>query len=365
MNNIKKKFQNKVYKRHGFTLLELLIATAISAIVMLSVMITVGNIYFAQKKVRFSQNFYTESRILMERISQHARNNTIDYDRYFIEVGPDDTTGKCPNFDVKQQGATTSLSNERANRAGKDGYIQGYSSIFYWDTNANGNGTQDRNLGGRNIDGDIDPCAQAFHGDSPQLELFLINGARTLRTAIRNKMVDTTGKREIDKSAADFDASESYRIEIQRQLGADKDNDMIVDVWGPYDANEDGDYEDYLDGDTKIVWDDTNGCELYVDTNEKYSILGDETSEDFCEKAYDWTSISPELMEIENLTFQPGPDRDPFLNFRVDEVQVHPHSFISITTNVREPSKFGYKEGEQPRMEFQTMVSSRVFGNTR
>ncbi len=360
---MKKYFQNK-YKKIGVTLIELLIAMGISSIVMVSVLTTIGNIYFSQKKVRFSQNFYTESRILMERIAQFARNNTIDYDRYFLEVGPSSVGTDCDYFAEEQTTDSGSLPNTpesvgKTNRASLEG---GYPSIFYWDTNSDG--TQDRNLGGMNLDGNEDPCAQAFNGISQDV-LYLINGARTLRTAIRNK-----NDYDIATESTD-DAKEDYRIEIQRQLGADTDNDLVADIWGPYDADDDGGFTNYAQGDVNIIWNSGNStCELHWDKDgdnfdETFSILGDKTSEDFCMKAHDWTSISPKLMKIESLTFQPGPDRDPFLNFRVDSVQVHPHVFISLKTDVRDPSAHGYENGKQPKLSFQTMVSSRVFGNTR
>ncbi len=401
---MKKYFQNK-YKKSGVTLLELLIAIGISSIVIVSVLTTVGNIYFSQKKVRFSQNFYTESRILMERISQFARNNTIDYDRYFLEVGPDDTNivspaiAVCANFVKEQHKDTSSLVNNADNRAGAGDYIGGYPSIFYWDTDADGNGTQDRNLGGMNINGDADPCAQAFSetlgitNNKSQASLYLINGARTLRTAIRNKLInnaatpvrvepfDQDNDNDIDDDdylVLSVDTDESFRVEIQRQLGADTDNDLVADVWAPsesvtIDIDSDGGVET---GEIRVHWDDVSSqCIIYVDdgansgeydVGESYvKILGDETSEDFCAKAHDWTSISPKLIKIDDLTFNPAPDRDPFLNFRVDEAQIHPHVFISLKTDVRDPSAHGFEAGNQPKLSFQTTVSSRVFGNTR
>lgn len=374
-----KKLPSKTFKTSGVTLIELLVATGIAAIVMVSVMSTVGNIYFVQKKLRFSQNFYSESRILMERVSQFARNNTIDYDRYFLEVGPSTTT--CINFDARQKIGIGSWPNNIVNRKDK-AFVNGYPSIFYWDTNdIAGGGTQDRNLGGMNVGGAVDPCAQAFSGGT-QPTLYLINGARTLRTTVRNKFVHETGGARIEPSVIDTDGNgkmdtaeygvahvdmdESFRVEIQRQLGADIDGDRVADIWGPgpsvtVDIDGDGTAET---GVVTVDWDTAGECRLYVDGHFK-EILGDETSDDFCAKSYDWTSISPKLMNIDHLTFHPAPDRDPFLNFRVNEAQVHPHVFISLTTNVREPNKFGYEDGDQPQMSFQTTVSSRVFGNTR
>lgn len=342
-------------KHSGVTLIELLIATGISAIVITSVMATVGSLYFTQKKIRFTQNFYAESRILMERVAQMARNNTIDYDRFFVESGPDTDLIACgADFEITQV-PSASTANSKSNRESL-----GYSSIFYWDTKSDG--VQDRNLGGTKPDGTIDPCAQAF--DGAQETLYLINGGRTLRTAIRNK-----GNYSV--SPTTYDNTTDYRIEVQQQLGADTDKDLVADRWGPYDADlSDGSFPNYPAGDIAVVWDDALApgvCGLkYFDSGIKVTkILGDETDRDFCRKAYNWTSISPKPMKIVRLDFTPSPDRDPFLNFRIDSVQIHPHVFINMETDLRDPSAHGFEVGSQPTLSFQTSVSSRVFGNTR
>ncbi len=351
-------FKSLSFKKSGVTLVELLVATGISAIVITSVMGTVGSLYFTQKKIRFTQNFYTESRILMERVAQLARNNTIDYDRYFVESGPDRAPAECGNdFDSKQLPASaTHTVNSKDNRASL-----GYASIFYWDTN--GDGIQDRNLGGADPTGAIDPCAQAFHGT--QETLYLINGSRTLRTAIRNKG-------DYSVSPATHDNATDYRIEVQSQLGADVDNDLIADIWGPLDKDPtDGAFPNYTAGDIEVVWDDALApgiCGLKYSAGGSLKvtkILGDETNHDFCLKAHDWASISPKPMKIEQLQFQPSPDRDPFLNFRNKGSQIHPHVFINMKTELRDPDANGFDVSSQPTLSFQTAVSSRVFGNIR
>ncbi len=314
------------YKNSAFSIVELLVAMGIASIVITSALGTVGQIYFSQKKVIVAQDFYAESRFLMERLVQTVRNNTIDYDRYFIEVGPDPTS--CSSFDANQlPEADSSTNNTTENRE-----ILGYTNIFYWDTN--GDNIPDRNLGGADLDGELDPCSQTWYEE--QKTLRLINGARTLQTAMR-KTVEETGE-NVDK------------LEIQRRLGTDTDNDGIADKWSPFTS-----------------WENDTTCNIYEEV-EKNTLLGEAKgvdNEDACLRAHDWTVISPDALVVTSLTFEPSPDRDPFLNFRLDESQVHPHVFISLQTKLRRPSNFGFELGKEPTLSLQTSASSRVFGDPR
>ncbi len=326
-------------KNKGLSLIEVLVAMGIAAVVITVALGTVGNIFVTQKKIRVSQNFASESRFLMERLVQMVRNNTIDFDRYFLTDGPDAVA--CANFAAQQTPEGVGVvTNDAAGRATLD-----YPTIFYWDTN--GDDTPDRNLGGRTPAGENDPCAKAWT-TSPQTTLSLINGTRTVRTAIRQ-----------DQNDPDF-----RHVQLQKQLGADTNNDGTSDLWGPLDGNADEDYDDPED--VQVVWDlnDSNLCELSQD-GQVFRVLGEADSEDFCDQAHDWNIISPEQLEVQVLRFEPSPSRDPFLNFAVDEAQIHPHVFLYMTAKLRNPQEFGMDVAEAPTLSLQTAASSRVFGNSR
>ena len=301
-------------KHSGYSLIEILIAMTLSAIVITAAMQSIGSIYFSQKKIQVTQSFATETQFLMERIVQLVRTNTIDYDRYFIEVGPD--SSDCLSFDEDQSPTGSSQTNNETNRL-----ALGYETIFYWDTNADD--VLDRNLGGGDFSGLADGCTKAWSVDAenPLTTLYLINSSRTLRIAITEGLDST--------------------VEIEQQLGADTDNDGVADLWS----------------DTG-VW-SSGFCKI-----SGVDILG-EHSQEFCMQAHDSTAVSPGNIGIETLSFIPAPNRDPFLSFAVDEAQVHPYVSISMETKLREPSDFGMEEGELLNISLQTTASSRVFGNIR
>lgn len=346
--------RNLLPKRRGYSLLETLIAIGIASIVMTSALSVVATIHYGQKRLQFTQDFYAEGRYLMERMAQMVRNNTIDYDYFFIEYGPPDSGGgSCgSDFDTRQvPGSTT--TNDQTNRA-----ALGYESIFFWDTN--GDGSQNRNLGGKMPDGSDDACAIAWDNSDPATglsNLYLINAGRTIRTSISF----------VDSDDADSDPDD---IVVRRQLTTDLDDDGRGDVWGPYDMDGDGVYEP-ADGDVGLAWDATSTrCEILYDADnngayEEYPVLGDTANQDFCEQAYDFTSILPPAVMVNNLTFRPAPNQDPFLAFRVDAAQVHPHVFMYLDIQLDNPSRYGFEVGEEPAISFQTAVGSRVFGNIR
>lgn len=331
----------------GFTLLETLVATGIASIIITSALSIVASIYFSQKKVQFSHDFFAEARFLMERISQTARNNTIDYDRYFVEYGPGVT---CSAFDSRQIPNPSLANNTKANRA-----ELGYANVFYWDTDPSPDGIQDRNLGGKVTNGSSnDPCTRAFDETADIDRLFLINSARNMRIEIRH------------------DADPEFKVSMSRQLGADTDGDGEVDTWGPLDFNGDGDIE-ASDLDIGIQWTGTE-CQLLInvntdadfnDANEAIPVMGDSVTESWCDQAYLMQEISPVALQVDDLSFQPSPAFDPYLAFRNDTAQVHPQAFINLNLSLRNPGRYGFDTGNIPTLNFQTMVSSRVFGNIR
>ena len=323
------------------TLVETIVATAVSAFVLTGLFGSLGSIYFSQKKITATQRFASETRFLMERVVQMVRNNTLDYDRFFVEVGPD--YSNCSSFDENQVPAGT-LPVERTNDSPENRENLGYTTIFYWNV-VSGGSTQIRHLGGKKpnpLGGDDidDPCAEAW-GTEPLTELYLINRARTQRVALR-----------LDTSVLPADPLAEGRLQIQRMLGADTDDDLRVDTWG-----------------LASTWDAGTGqCEIFEDAGKLTPISSPAfgvTSEKECADIYDWVNISPRAIEVDTFEFIPSPNRDPYLNYRVDSAQVHPQVFVRMDTKIRRPQDFGLKSDAEAFMTLQTTATSRVFGNPR
>lgn len=365
-------------KSAAFTMVELLIAMTISIIVIGATFSTIGTIYYGQKQLRVSQDFYKEVKFVMQRLVDLSRDNTIDYDRYFLELGPD--PDECAEFHPDQQpflagntsndchsatdGVNADCENTKANRA-----LIGYTSLFYWDTNADNQ--PDRNMGGlvftSGVAPTVDPCVQAFYEQSNNLlidysgvsmpSLFLIDRDRQVRRAVR---------RSTYNALVQGVSTSLGRLELQTQLGGDKDDDGVIDAWGPNDNDQDGTFEV---GDSYVEWytgGATSYCRLVVRENtgtKYYDIVGDLTDQTFCEQAHDWTPFTIRNLNIESLDLSVTPDRDPYLNFRNDISQVHPRTTIRLATSLTDPVSFGLDQGIF--INSQTTASSRIFGNTR
>jgi type II secretory pathway pseudopilin PulG len=367
-------------KKSAFTLVELLIAMTMAIIVIGATLSSITVVYYGQKRLRVSQDFYKEVKLVMQRLVDLSRDNTIDYDRYFLVVGPD--SSNCTKFHNDQQPSEGMSSSDDCHSATNNGSSAcnntvnnraklGYETIFYWDTNANNE--PDRNMGGRVFEKDkapvVDDCTQAFYNDSVTGNilvpfesgalpaLFLINRERELRRAFRRSHYTASIQ------GTDIELG---RIDFQTQLGADTDEDGISDIWGPFDANEDGDFEL---GDTRLEWHtagSTAYCRMKVretSGTKYYDVVGDITNEEFCEQGHDWTPITIRNINIEKLDLSITPDRDPYLAFRNNSVQIHPRVTIRMTSSLTDPVSFGFEEAIT--ISSQTTASSRIFGNTR
>lgn len=323
-------------RSRGMTMVELLVASTISAIVLGGLFASLGTVYFSQKKINATQSFASESRFLMEQLTQLVRNNTIDYDRFFVEVGPDPTA--CSAFSINQvpyllqdgdlgpDDLSTPITNNKSNRK-----ALGYKNIFYWNI-ATGSIGRYRNLGGKKPDTSgldkIDPCAKAWHGTLDSL--FLINKERTERTALRLN---------------------ATRLQKQRLLGVDTTGDGSADSWG---------FVTEWNGEAK-------SCTVFTDKmkSTKIGLALGVIDEKACMRGHDWTNISPKAIEVLAFEFLPAPDRDPYLNYRIDAAQIQPSVFLRLQTKLRRPSDFGIQSDEAIELIQQTMASSRVFGDPR
>ncbi len=319
-------------------MVELLVASTLSAIMLSGLFASLGTVYFSQKKINATQHFASESRFLMERVSQLIRNNTLDYDRFFVEVGP--SPADCVNFEEEQipfelrdsESDPIDLLSYANNPANREAI--GYMNLFYWNV-ATGAIERYRNLGGKKLAASpgkdvIDPCAQAWHGALGAL--YLINQEHTERTAIQ------------------FDSGNN-RLQTQRLLGVDTTGNGKADRWG-----------------FSTEWNSaTSVCTVYETSNNLILIgaaLG-VLEEKPCARGHTWTNISPEAIDVLSFEFIPGPNRDPYLNYRIDSVQTQPHVFLRLHTKLRRPGDFGMKSDEVVELIQQTTASSRVFGDPR
>ena len=371
-------------KKSGFTLVEILVGMTLMVIFMGFIFQFTQSIQLGEKRLRISKDFQGESRFLLDKMLSVTRGNTIDYDRYFKEIGPnvDDGGNLCPKFDDDQLpnlkdptdscdsfNNSSNCTNNATNRAKFS-----YPDIFYWDTN--NDQISDRQLGGVTPNNLMDNCTIAFantkindqttfpssegidqfEGENPTL--FLMSSDRSKRFAFRLQ-------EELDICEESSD-QKCKRLVSQIQIGADTNNDGIADLWAPIDQDQD-EIED--PGDTQIVW-ESNNCQIekiQSGTNELYPIIDLEINTAYkCLVAgNNWAPISLSAVDIESLNFTISPNKDPYLAFRDDSVQKHPKVTFNLSTRLKDPEKYSFELQQRPTLNLQTTISSRIYGDSR
>ena len=102
------------YKHNGYTLLELMIATVLSSIILF---LAYQFMYTTLSRITESSNKQDilEAQILQIQSFDAIKNKySIDINSYFIHYGPDINT--CPTFDRRHINDTTDMDNMRSNR---------------------------------------------------------------------------------------------------------------------------------------------------------------------------------------------------------------------------------------------------------
>ena len=344
------KFPKIPLKIPAFSLLEMMVASTISAIIFGSALTVVSHLYYSQTRVELAQNFYAETRLLQERLSHSIRNSTIDYDRFWQEAYNRDINSDLSK-DIRTDSAGDSIICDlgawTTNYTNFDTASQlSYVDIFYWDTqNALVGGTAvdeilDARLGKMNTASSPDPnCNRVLKNTLSTL--FLMSGDRTYRTKLAVS--------KCDDSECSFADKENV-IVLERQLGHDEDGDGLIDHWS-----------------TQSRFFEGNECQIFIDApiNDWVPVMGQKEDADFCDLAHDEVIISPVSLEIMDLSFTVEPEADPYLNYEEDDFLKHPFVLWSMDIMFRDFAGNGYTETRAPRMSFQTSVSTRVYGDTR
>lgn len=282
-----------------------------------SIVMVVMEMYRDSRHSTKTQYFYAESQLLMNRISEVIRENTIDYDRYFLESGP-----ACGGFDARQ------IETSR------------YPDIFYWDINSDNK--LDRNLLGAKPDGSEDACSRAWHTDSGKivnnasepLPLYMINGSRDKRFSLKWEETQKT-------------------LLLATEIGTDTDGDGEAETWS---FMKDSGAGLRIDTNKVCVYDDGAGNQT--------RILGEASAEN-CISSHGPMEISLPEMEVSDFSYRLTPDRDPFLATRIDPAMIHPLVRLRLNLVMRDPKSQGFSETTRPEISLQTAISSRIYGNTR
>lgn len=336
------------YVSASFTLIEIIIAITLFAILATAGVTMVSNVSNTARKVEMEEYLYTEAQNLIERLTREIQNSGIDYEEYYSRNIYQ--TGTIPAF--RTFGENYGEYHKQFFNPGSDGpnngygaYCAGTTTSYPSDTACSPDtGTFDYETGMNPYDGSGKPptTANAFCDSSVLCshdtdyyqtdELFLINKSGTERTyfVIENGKVQAIAMVQLD--------------------GTDTDGNGIMDTWT------------CANGYT------CNGTNNLPSPGDLIKADGLDTQ--------DFTPISPEALYIDELTFYITPLEDPFKAYAesttntFENVQLQPRvtivlkahyqAFNSDGTPILDFSDVGKFLGNVPSITLQTTVGTGV-----
>lgn len=326
-------------KPQGFTLAELIIATFIFATSMVIIGTSSVNFYRGYKRQLARDALYEETRILIDRIANEVRQNTVDFDEYFNRL-PESAGGKGSNGPLAY-----------------GEHYREYRHYFYT----------------------FQPSINSFHPNDPNRELYYDSSEPQYPADLDEGFFSTDG---FENQAAD-DATlsalgdnnqqeELYLISAdgrQKTILKRVENGLDDDFDGTPDNNYLNDTGEEQIGILRLDIADrydnegfTSSTLTPVDTGDGYydCWVG---SPDFPDRNF--IPISPPSIEVKDLQFFISPIEDPFKAYTESDVRVqaHPNVTIVLKTQVSAETLRRFYSETPPNLTLSTTVSSRVYNN--
>ncbi len=356
-------FVQRFTSRFGFTLVEIILASSIFAVVGLIAITVFVNVIRIQQRVNLENAIYEDARFMMERIAREIRRNTVDYEEYYNKLVENQPYGH--NF-----GCYAS----RFYHPGSAGFGVGtgdFGALCNDGTPATPNcvidkTTLDINTGTNPFEGNIfhvpfDPnqadafCDQQFGGsvsscgnlsESLQPELYLIDSRGTEKTIFALK--------NITSNPSDF------VLAMLRLDGEDNDKDGIRESWTRSTC-------------VNRTYCCAPGFSCPANPLDAFTASGNigplEVSQTYQNGTLTYVGfvpISPSRTSIKSLRFLIAPLEDPRKAFGEDSgnIQQQPHVTVVMTV---EPASSALKnyQGARPSITLQTTITSRVFNEVK
>ena len=324
--------------RKGFTLMEVLIAASLFAILASIASVFFINITSAEKKTELLNAMFEDSRVLMETISREIKNGTIDYEEYYsirvldssyygVNRGVYASQFYDPGFYLDAEGIKKGTNPD-------DLGIQIFGEVIF-------TLSVDQNLGNHPYNAPAadasafcgsDSCPDPVDDPLNQTELYLISADGRTKTILGRKEMETAG---------------DYALVMLQMDGLDKDSNGVVDVFTcapEYSARctQPADIDSIPD----INRDGLKIPDILA--NDAGNLL-----------ASPFIPLSPLRSSIKDLKFMIWPDEDPYKAFAEIDTQFQPSVTIIMTIEPAAADRDRYP-GTPPEITLQTTVSAGV-----
>lgn len=348
----------KIFRKKGFTLVEIILASSIFTIVSVIGVSVFVNVTRIQRRVALENAMYEDGRFMMERIAREIRQNSIDYEEYYNKL-----------VEKKQYGAEHGCYASRFYNPGSEGAFGAKCSIPPNGDPALNPGcvinktTLDINTGQNPFTGNSYPPGNPQPSERANAlcdEHFDMTAKDCTLTALHDRnelyLIDSKGEQKTILALKKINNSP-----IENSLG-------LIRLRGN-DLNTDGVFEQWVDAGVNYFCAPGYNCKPGNFANDQLEDSLDGTNP---AKRYEgFVPISPMRSNIVSLKFYVSPVEDPRKAFAETDItppapviQQQPHVTIVMTLQpaANELTNFS---GNIPTVTLQNTVSSRVYNEVK
>ena len=322
----------KLLNKKGFTLVEMLVAVSLFAVVSLIGTMIFINVSRVHRQVNLQNAVYEDARFMMERIVSELRTNAVDYEEYYNQMVLEGEYGE--NY-----GEYATLFYDLGSD-GNRGVVCAPATDVLPDCIINRT-TIDTNTGETPVTTPLsDPNdATAFYEVPITTE-----DEQAKHEAPELYLIDSTGNEKTILARERISEEDDFALSIVKMKGTDENNDGIMGTF-------------YCDTEQGFICDGTGNV---PDKNDLTTLFDPYLDNDFI-------PISPKRSHVESLKFYIAPLEDPRKAFAeldstvIDKVQIHPYITIVLTVRPSTSEVVGLAEDDIPKTTIQTTVSTRVY----
>jgi len=342
-------------KNKGFTLVEVLIAVSLFAVVATVSTTIYMDIVNLERKSVIQEVFYEDGKIILQQIANLIQNGAVDYEEYFSKYVVADK-----HTDTKHFGRNYGVYSSRFYDPGKS--LDGTESKNPEDLGVECSYPKNNPLDDCEIiytlstdlntgqnpfkSKDSDPSRSNAFCDNPQgvgnpictdssigfvNELFLINASGTEKTIIA-------------KQKTGSNADNDYAIAMIKLQGIDLDQNGVIDTWTCFDEYtcDESEVKAQIDNSTPIRLPSFQNLEAPYDLRTSHFV-----------------PISPKRSSVKELKFIISPVEDPFKAYNETTMQIHPSVTVIIKLGLTAEEQKNYP-GEMQDIILQGTFTSGV-----
>lgn len=338
-------------KKNGFTLIEVLIASSIFAVVGLIAVNVFVNIIRTQRRVSLENMIYEDARFMLQRIGREIRENTVDYEEYYnrvIEGKTYGTTYGCYANRFYNPGNPPKLGAEC-----NDGGLPKNNPNCVIDKK-----TLDVHTGQNPFAGTVVPDKKPEDASAFCDKTLGPDFICTSNFHVRDELylIDPKGGKKTFIARKETSQNKDYAVALLSLSGEDSDKNGIVETWTGCAKNNEfccakGFTCDAVEIQKMNPLQNLEATKVYQTPPNNYQ---------------GFIPISPSRTTITSMRFLVSPLEDPRKAFAetTPDIQQQPHVTIILSVKPAQSSLQNYS-GDPPEVTIQTTVTSNVYNEVR